>query len=201
MDLLIELVEDPAYRHVLLNHLPVVGLAVAWVVLPKSVGSNEVGTDGDRLERFAMLEPMVTLWMAVALWFGWRLAQDDHRTRDAVGLGVAVGLAAATKLIGPVAAVAIAGFLLLAVGRDRLRPLVLAGVVSGATFGITYLPQEDLFGIDLIKVFACDTGTPSLCDSVIVKIQLENDATVPVIITPRHDIIIVFFLPILHFQK
>lgn len=33
MDLMLELLEDPAYRHVLLNHLPVTGLAVAWIVL------------------------------------------------------------------------------------------------------------------------------------------------------------------------
>ncbi|MCH2173906.1 hypothetical protein MK489_24260 [Myxococcota bacterium] len=30
---MLELLEDPAYRHVLFNHLPVTGLAVAWVVL------------------------------------------------------------------------------------------------------------------------------------------------------------------------
>ena len=33
MDLLLELFEDPAYRHVLVNHLPVTGLAFAWLVL------------------------------------------------------------------------------------------------------------------------------------------------------------------------
>ncbi len=33
MDLVLELLEDPAYRHVLLNHLPLTGLGVAWFVL------------------------------------------------------------------------------------------------------------------------------------------------------------------------
>ena len=33
MDVFFEMLEDPAYRHVLLNHLPIVGLAVAWLVL------------------------------------------------------------------------------------------------------------------------------------------------------------------------
>ena len=33
MDLVFELLEDPAYRHILSNHLPVTGLAFAWVVL------------------------------------------------------------------------------------------------------------------------------------------------------------------------
>lgn len=30
---MIELMEDPAYRHVLFNHIPVTGLAAAWIVL------------------------------------------------------------------------------------------------------------------------------------------------------------------------
>ena len=33
MDLLLELLEDPAYRHVLLNHLPITGLALSCLVL------------------------------------------------------------------------------------------------------------------------------------------------------------------------
>jgi hypothetical protein len=33
VDLLFELLEDPAYRHVLLNHLPVTGLGFAWIML------------------------------------------------------------------------------------------------------------------------------------------------------------------------
>jgi len=37
MDLLLELLEDPAYRHVLLNHLPIVGLGIAWLVLAWSL--------------------------------------------------------------------------------------------------------------------------------------------------------------------
>ena len=30
---MLELLEDPAYRHILINHLPVTGLAVAWITL------------------------------------------------------------------------------------------------------------------------------------------------------------------------
>ena len=33
MDLSLELLESPAYRHVLLNHLPITGLGIAWLVL------------------------------------------------------------------------------------------------------------------------------------------------------------------------
>lgn len=38
---MLELMEDPAYRHVLLNHIPVTGLAVAWVVLLVGLLSRE----------------------------------------------------------------------------------------------------------------------------------------------------------------
>ncbi len=37
MDVVLELLEDPAYRHVLLNHLPITGLAVAWLMLAWTV--------------------------------------------------------------------------------------------------------------------------------------------------------------------
>lgn len=36
----LELLEDPAYRHVLLNHLPITGLAVAWLGLCFSLYSG-----------------------------------------------------------------------------------------------------------------------------------------------------------------
>ena len=38
---MIELIEEPAYRHVLLTHVPVIGMAVAWVVLVIGIVSRE----------------------------------------------------------------------------------------------------------------------------------------------------------------
>jgi len=37
MDLLLEMLEDPVHRHVLLNHLPIVGLGMTWVFLAWSL--------------------------------------------------------------------------------------------------------------------------------------------------------------------
>ena len=37
---MLELLEEPAYRHVLANHLPVTGLVVAWVVLVVAVAQR-----------------------------------------------------------------------------------------------------------------------------------------------------------------
>ena len=40
LELARELLEDPAYRHVLLNHLPLTALGLAWVVLGWAVVEN-----------------------------------------------------------------------------------------------------------------------------------------------------------------
>ena len=39
-----ELLSDPAYRHVLLNHLPIIGLAMAFVVLIIGVVFRQTAT-------------------------------------------------------------------------------------------------------------------------------------------------------------
>lgn len=113
--------------------------AALWIALPRSIGSTEAGTPGDRLERFAYLEPITALWMVVAVWFGWRLHRHGRRL-DALGLGVAVGLATASKISGVFVAIPIAVFLLLTTGRRMLVPLAAAGAVAVITFFTTYIP-------------------------------------------------------------
>lgn len=41
MDFL-DLLHDPAYRHILLNHIPVIGLAVSWLVLSLGLVTRQV---------------------------------------------------------------------------------------------------------------------------------------------------------------
>ena len=117
------------------------GLVAAglWIALPRSVGSNEVGTPGERLERFAYLEPVTAMFMLCALWFGWRLCQR-LRAVDAIGLGCAVGLATGSKLTGVFIAIPIGLFLLASERRRAIGPLVLAGAVSVVAFLTTYAP-------------------------------------------------------------
>lgn len=120
---------------------PATGIVAAalWVALPRSIGSIEAGTPGDRLERFAYLEPVTAMFMLLALWFGWRICRRANWP-DAIGLGMAVGLATASKLSGVFIAAPIAVFLF-AVHRQRaLSRLVVAGLVSVATFAATYAP-------------------------------------------------------------
>ncbi len=120
---------------------PVTGVVAAalWVALPRSIGSIEAGTPGDRLERFAYLEPVTAMFMLLALWFGWRLSRRVGWP-DAIGLGIAIGLATGSKLSGVFVAAPIVVFLL-AVHRLRIvTRLLVAGVVSVATFLVTYAP-------------------------------------------------------------
>lgn len=120
---------------------PVAGLIAAgiWVGLPRSIGSNEVGTPGERLERFAYLEPVTAMFMLLALWFGWHLSQR-LRWLDVIGLGVAIGLATGSKLSGAAIAIPIGVFLLSVRGLRMVGPLVVAGAVSVTTFLVTYAP-------------------------------------------------------------
>ena len=113
--------------------------ATLWVALPRSVGSSEVPAAGDRLERFAYLEPVTAMFMTVALWFGWRLSQRTAWP-DVVGLGVAIGLATGSKLSGAAIAVPISLYLFATGGRRLVAPLSVAGGVSVATFCATYVP-------------------------------------------------------------
>ncbi len=120
---------------------PVTGVVAAalWVALPRSIGSSEAGTPGERLERFAYLEPVTVMFMLLALWFGWRLSRRVEWL-DAIGLGVAIGLATGSKLSGAFVAVPAAVFLL-AVHRLRMvGPLVAAGAASVVTFLVAYAP-------------------------------------------------------------
>ena len=126
---------------------PAAGVVAAalWVALPRSIGSNEVPAPGDRLERFAYLEPVTAMFMVLALWFGWRLSRrtsgPDRAARpDVVGLGVAVGLATGSKLSGVAIAFPIGVYLLATGGRRMIAPLGAAAAVSAVTFGAAYLP-------------------------------------------------------------
>ena len=135
-----------------------VAAAALWVALPRSISSNEVPAPGDRLERFAYLEPVTAMFMAIALWFGWRLNSRPGRLDrtawpDVVGLGAAVGLATGSKLSGVAVAFPIGVYLLATGGRRMVAPLGAAAAVSVATFGAVYLPFGRAAGDALSYMF------------------------------------------------
>lgn len=78
------------------------------------------------------------------------------------------------------------------------------GVVSGLNNGdtcFTYTPDPNFSGIDSIKVYVCDNGTPQTCDSVIVVINIlpVNDAPIAIndfVSTPENTQVVIF--PILN---
>lgn len=65
---MLELMSDPAYRHVLLNHLPVTGLVVAWLVLL-------TGCILDKREVLLLGLGLVAVTSGSSLFVGW--AGDD----------------------------------------------------------------------------------------------------------------------------
>ena len=133
---------------------PAAGVVAAalWIALPRSIGSGEVPTPGDRLERFAYLEPVSAMFTVLALWFGWRLSRSESWP-DAVGLGVAVGLATGSKLTGATVAVPIGLYLLAANRRRMIAPVGVAAAVSVITFFAAYAPFGRSAGEALSSMF------------------------------------------------
>jgi len=92
---------------------PWAGLAavVLWGLVPQRAGlpgllDLSIPT---RVDRFALLEPLATLFSALALWAGWEW-MTRRTLRWAVVAGLATGFAAAAKAPGVLVAPAIVGF-------------------------------------------------------------------------------------------
>ncbi|MFN7975514.1 MAG: glycosyltransferase family 39 protein [Acidobacteriota bacterium] len=109
---------------------------VLWTVLPR--GTISLGVP--RIDRLAMLEPSMTLFVAIALWLGWRWYEGGS-WGHAAGAGIALGLAAATKLTAVFVVPAILALPVVA-RRDRrsLRQSAVAGIACAATAAAAYLP-------------------------------------------------------------
>jgi len=114
--------------------------AALWGVSPQAGVENGVATHALRISRFALLDPYVCFFFAVALWAGWRYRQRGG-TWWPVLTGVACAGAALSKEIGLVLAPSIIG--LAVAHRWRLDGAAralrsLGGVLVGGA-GITVL--------------------------------------------------------------
>jgi hypothetical protein len=137
------------------------GLAGAglWVVLPHALRHAGLGWGGfDRLDRFAMLDPVATAFAMAALVVAVRWS-DDHRLRWGLLAGALVGLAAGAKLSGGLMGLVVAAVPWVSTwsgraswttwaGRAATRSVVV-GAAAVAAAAACYLP----LGGEAVEVF------------------------------------------------
>ena len=112
-----------------------------WLLLPhRTVGL------GQRLDRYAMLEPFVAFFAVLALYCGWRWARGG-RWPWVLATGFAVAAAGTAKPNGfMVVPVIAAGVLLCRPSWRTLGQLAVGGLVAAATAAAVYLPVHDPVG-------------------------------------------------------
>ncbi len=117
------------------------GLSVlaVWCLMPHPFGDL-------RVERFALLEPYMVLFVVIAIWAGERWASTAS-WKWAIGAGVAAGLAASCKIPGALAIVVVASIGLCIATKDARFVEQIGAIiaVAVAVFLATYLP----FGGDI----------------------------------------------------
>lgn len=137
------------------------GLVAAglWVVLPHTLRMADLAWGGfDRLDRYAMLDPVATalaMWALVAAvhWSDEAAREPPGRLRWAVVAGALVGLAAGAKLSGALVGPVVAATPWLTGWRRwswrTVAASVTVGAIAVAAFALAYLP----LGGEAVEVF------------------------------------------------
>jgi 4-amino-4-deoxy-L-arabinose transferase-like glycosyltransferase len=122
---------------------PAAGLVAAavWLLVPRALSPDM----GPRIDRFAILEPVLCFFIIATLALVWFWAQTG-RWRWACLAGIVGGLATGAKLSGAVVVVVGLVFAAVTLGwRAWLQGLVF-GAISVVTFVATFLPADDVLG-------------------------------------------------------
>ena len=118
-----------------------IGAFALWSVLPQATRAPDGSLTMVKLGRSALLEPVMALFVVLAVLAGLRWAASG-RWPDAAWTGVALGAAVASKPTAALVAPVLAG--VVAVSRGATRRTVVqtatASVAAVATFLLTYLP-------------------------------------------------------------
>ncbi|WP_431246622.1 ArnT family glycosyltransferase [Leifsonia xyli] len=144
-----------------LGWVPALVPTAFWLLLPRGVDT----TFEFRLDRFAVLEPVMVFFAIGAMAAAWQW----HRGRSIwwlVVAGAGMGLSATSK---PTTAVILPAFLVLIVGRRRLRPilfgLIVPAVAAAATVFLVYRPIGLRTGIaDLLDFQVAQNASGHLID-------------------------------------
>jgi 4-amino-4-deoxy-L-arabinose transferase-like glycosyltransferase len=144
-----------------LGWLPALVPTAFWLLLPRGVA----GTYEFRLDRFAVLDPVMVFFAIAAMAAAWQWYRGGSLAWIAVA-ALSLGLSATSK---PTTAVMIPAFLLLILLRRRLRDALLALVVAAAVLTATvllvYWPIGFVTGMrDLIDFQVSHNATGHLID-------------------------------------
>jgi hypothetical protein len=91
-----------------------------WLLLPHATAMGGEPFTAIRVERFALLEPFGSLFVAAALYGGWRWT-ESRSWPWAAATGVCAGLAVACKFVESFAIIPVAALAFIAPGRGRTR--------------------------------------------------------------------------------
>lgn len=144
-----------------LGWMPALVPTAFWLLLPRGVW----GTSEFRLDRFAVLDPVMVFFAVAAMAAAWQW----HRGRSVIWLavaGVSMGLSVTSK---PSTVVILPAFVLLILARRRLKDILIAFAVSIGAFLLTvfvaYLQIGLVAGIsDLVKFQTAQNAVGHLID-------------------------------------
>jgi hypothetical protein len=118
----------------------VIALAL-WLLLPHATVIGGAPFTAIRLERFGLLDPFMELFVAAALYAGWRWS-EQRSWRWAAAAGACAGLATASKFVGALVVVPLAALAFVTPGRDRTRAAQtgLAFASCALSFALSFAP-------------------------------------------------------------
>lgn len=144
-----------------LGWMPALIPTAFWLLLPRGVAT----TFEFRLDRFAVLEPVMVFFAISAMAAAWQWHRGRHVAWIAVA-AICLGLSATSK---PTTVVLLPAFLLLILARRRVRDiltaLAVAAIVLAATVLLVYWPIGVVAGLrDLIEFQAAANANGHLID-------------------------------------
>jgi hypothetical protein len=129
------------FAHRLAGYRAALIAAGAWLLLPHATVMGGAALTAIRVERFGLFEVFMELFIALALYAGWRW-NVEGAWGWALATGLCAGLAVSSKLVGALVLLPLASLVVLNPGRDRRRIAQFSAIAVAAvsTFCLSFAP-------------------------------------------------------------
>jgi Dolichyl-phosphate-mannose-protein mannosyltransferase len=129
------------FAHRLAGYRAAVIAAAAWLLLPHATVMGGAALTAIRVERFGLLDVFMELFIALALYAGWRWSEEGA-WGWALATGLFAGFAVSSKLVGALVLLPLASLLILNPERHRRRivQFIAIAVVAVSTFWLSFAP-------------------------------------------------------------